>query len=184
MNIFETCIGILRWFCCCWSFGVIFILMVVPHIYKVEYRMKRQEPLCSKKAKWLSIHFMVTFARHSNALRSSTRVRDKKEPRKSFLLRGSWYWQRPTLAQPRDALPSANARFTSVFGMGTGGATLLRSPDCCGGQLRSALSVNAFDGHQHLRRVFSTVFLASSSCDFRCQRTECSLKIIGKGPLF
>src|SRR5471030_1099618 len=59
----------------------------------------------------------------------------KKEPRRSFLPRGSWYWQRPTLAQPRDVLPSANARFTSVFGMGTGGAMLLRSPDSCGGQL-------------------------------------------------
>ena len=38
-------------------------------------------------------------------------------------------WRRPTLAQPIDALPSALWRFTSVFGMGTGGTTTLRSPD-------------------------------------------------------
>ena len=39
------------------------------------------------------------------------------------------YWQRPTLAQPIDALPSGLQRFTSVFGMGTGGATALGSPE-------------------------------------------------------
>ena len=40
------------------------------------------------------------------------------------------FWQRPTLAQPRDALPSGLQRFTSVFGMGTGGSTALGSPEC------------------------------------------------------
>ncbi len=39
------------------------------------------------------------------------------------------FWQRPTLAQPIAALPSALRRFTSVFGMGTGGTTALRPPD-------------------------------------------------------
>ena len=39
------------------------------------------------------------------------------------------FWQRPTLAQPRDALPSGLQRFTSVFGMGTGGSTALGSPE-------------------------------------------------------
>ena len=34
-------------------------------------------------------------------------------------------WRCPTLAQPRDALPLGLQRFTSVFGMGTGGATAL-----------------------------------------------------------
>ena len=38
-------------------------------------------------------------------------------------------WQCPTLAQPRDALPLGLQRFTSVFGMGTGGATALWSPE-------------------------------------------------------
>ena len=39
------------------------------------------------------------------------------------------FWQRPTLAQPRGALPSGLQRFTSVFGMGTGGSTALGSPE-------------------------------------------------------
>ena len=39
-------------------------------------------------------------------------------------------WQCPTLAQPIDALPLGLQRFTSVFGMGTGGATALGSPEC------------------------------------------------------
>jgi hypothetical protein len=34
-------------------------------------------------------------------------------------------WRCPTLAQPRDALPLGLQRFTSVFGMGTGGTTAL-----------------------------------------------------------
>jgi hypothetical protein len=38
-------------------------------------------------------------------------------------------WQCPTLAQPLDALPSGLQRFTSVFGMGTGGTTALGSPE-------------------------------------------------------
>ena len=38
-------------------------------------------------------------------------------------------WQRPTLTEPSAPLPSALRCFTSVFGMGTGGATALRSPD-------------------------------------------------------
>jgi hypothetical protein len=35
------------------------------------------------------------------------------------------FWRCPTLAQPRDALPLGLQRFTSVFGMGTGGTTAL-----------------------------------------------------------
>src|SRR5271170_3661736 len=104
-------------------------------------------------------------------------MREKKEPRRSFLPRGSWYWQRPTLAQPRDALPSANARFTSVFGMGTGGATLLRSPDCCGTASGNKSNAELFD---RLGRVSGVIFCVLGGC----QRTGCSLKIIGKGPLF
>src|SRR4051794_9477784 len=42
---------------------------------------------------------------------------------------GLLFWRRPTLAQPIVALPSGLQRFTSVFGMGTGGATALLSPE-------------------------------------------------------
>src|SRR5438270_12000829 len=42
---------------------------------------------------------------------------------------GFQFWRRPTLAQPIVALPSGLQRFTSVFGMGTGGATALLSPE-------------------------------------------------------
>src|SRR5206468_6154997 len=38
-------------------------------------------------------------------------------------------WRRPTLARPIAVLPSGLQRFTSVFGMGTGGATALLSPE-------------------------------------------------------
>ena len=37
-------------------------------------------------------------------------------------------WRRPTLAQAIQALPSALQRFTSVFGMGTGGTTAVMPP--------------------------------------------------------
>ena len=42
---------------------------------------------------------------------------------------GILFWRRPTLAQPIVVLPSGLQRFTAVFGMGTGGATALLSPD-------------------------------------------------------
>ena len=43
---------------------------------------------------------------------------------------GFQFWRRPTLARPVAVLPSGLQRFTSVFGMGTGGATALGSPEC------------------------------------------------------
>src|SRR5437660_3707712 len=43
---------------------------------------------------------------------------------------GFLFWRRPTLARPFVALPSGLQRFTAVFGMGTGGATALLSPEC------------------------------------------------------
>ena len=56
---------------------------------------------------------------------------------------GLLIWQRPTLAGPVVRLPLALRRFTSVFGMGTGGSTALWSPEagqgwafdglCCAG---------------------------------------------------
>ena len=43
---------------------------------------------------------------------------------------GFLFWRRPTLARPVAVLPSGLQRFTAVFGMGTGGATALLSPEC------------------------------------------------------
>src|SRR5258705_5133301 len=43
---------------------------------------------------------------------------------------GTWFWRRPTVERPIAVLPSGLQRFTSVFGMGTGGATALLSPEC------------------------------------------------------
>jgi hypothetical protein len=42
---------------------------------------------------------------------------------------GILFWRRPTLARPIAVLPSGLQRFTAVFGMGTGGATALLSPE-------------------------------------------------------
>jgi hypothetical protein len=42
---------------------------------------------------------------------------------------GTLFWRRPTLAWPIAVLPSGLQRFTAVFGMGTGGATALMSPE-------------------------------------------------------
>ncbi len=39
-------------------------------------------------------------------------------------------WQRPTLTGTRSQLPSALESLTSVFGMGTGVASLPSLPDC------------------------------------------------------
>src|SRR3982750_2741994 len=53
----------------------------------------------------------------------------RKSPISCFQEMGRNYWQRPTFAQPIDVLSSGLQRFTSVFGMGTGGATALGSPE-------------------------------------------------------
>src|SRR5207237_8985018 len=42
---------------------------------------------------------------------------------------GILLWRRPTLTRPVAVLPSGLQRFTSVFGMGTGGAAALLSPE-------------------------------------------------------
>ncbi len=54
---------------------------------------------------------------------------ENKTPRVSFEARGDLIWQRPTFAGPIAQLSSAQQRFTSVFGMGTGGTTVPWSPD-------------------------------------------------------
>ncbi len=51
---------------------------------------------------------------------------------------GALFWRRPTLARPIAVLPSGLQRFTSVFGMGTGGATALLSPE-----VRAGLALEA-----------------------------------------
>lgn len=56
---------------------------------------------------------------------------------------GFLFWRRPTLARPVAVLPSGLQRFTSVFGMGTGGATALGSPEPSSESFRgSALARN------------------------------------------
>ena len=53
----------------------------------------------------------------------------KKEPC-SFVRRNRAYnWRRPTLTGPIVPLPSAQESFTSGFGMGPGGSSLLRPPE-------------------------------------------------------
>ena len=54
-------------------------------------------------------------------------VRLQKKPR--HLKQVAGFWRRPTLARPIAVLPSGLQRFTAVFGMGTGGATALLSPE-------------------------------------------------------
>ena len=53
----------------------------------------------------------------------------------TLLWGGLLIWQRPTLAGPVVRLPLALRRFTSVFGMGTGGSTALWSPEAGRGKL-------------------------------------------------
>src|SRR6266699_1457639 len=54
---------------------------------------------------------------------------------------GILFWRRPTLARPIAVLPSGLQRFTAVFGMGTGGATALLSPE-----VRAGLALNRTRG--------------------------------------
>ena len=49
---------------------------------------------------------------------------DQKKPPRFGEEGGGINWQRPTFAGPIAQLSSAQQRFTSVFGMGTGGATV------------------------------------------------------------
>ena len=60
-----------------------------------------------------------------------TKARVEKEVAPLLEGSGAKYWQRPTFARPIDALSSGLRRFTSVFGMGTGGTTALISPEGC-----------------------------------------------------
>src|SRR5947209_16044139 len=64
----------------------------------------------------------------SPARKARARSRGKEKP--SHLNQVAGFWRRPTLARPIAVLPSGLQRFTAVFGMGTGGATALLSPEC------------------------------------------------------
>src|SRR5437588_6718224 len=66
-------------------------------------------------------------------------VRLQKKPR--HLKQVAGFWRRPTLARPIAVLPSGLQRFTAVFGMGTGGATALLSPE-----VRAGLALNRIRG--------------------------------------
>src|SRR6266700_6343200 len=55
---------------------------------------------------------------------------------------GILFWRRPTLARPIAVLPSGLQRFTAVFGMGTGGATALLSPELNPESFRDSVLVN------------------------------------------
>src|SRR5438445_12757946 len=63
----------------------------------------------------------------SPARKARARSRGKEKP--SHLNQVAGFWRRPTLARPIAVLPSGLQRFTAVFGMGTGGATALLSPE-------------------------------------------------------
>ena len=66
---------------------------------------------------------------------------------------GILFWRRPTLARPFVALPSGLQRFTAVFGMGTGGATALLSPEIRAGLAdRAGLAVSALRADANLWR--------------------------------
>ncbi len=82
----------------------------------------------SEPAEAVSIEDTLTYGFQLDDL-WGLRISKKKNPRLLSEPGVHQLWQRPTLAQPRDALPSGLQRFTSVFGMGTGGATALGSPE-------------------------------------------------------
>ena len=63
------------------------------------------------------------------AFSACARPRQTRTARSPVRVSGLLIWQRPTLAGPIVRLPLALRRFTSVFGMGTGGSTALWSPE-------------------------------------------------------
>src|SRR5438876_5839697 len=73
---------------------------------------------------------------------SSRRRPETKNPA-CFHTPGFQFWRRPTLARPIAVLPSGLQRFTAVFGMGTGGATALLSPE-----VRAGLAFRCFAATQ------------------------------------
>src|SRR6266480_4286155 len=77
--------------------------------------------------------------------------------------RGFQFWRRPTLARPIAVLPSALQRFTAVFGMGTGGATALLSPECGTALAVSLLPQRRKHEAESLRTASALQFLSAVS---------------------
>src|SRR5262245_63900837 len=91
---------------------------------------------------------------------------------------GFLFWRRPTLARPIAVLPSGLQRFTSVFGMGTGGATALESPEprsACAARLWCVIrdSLHCYIGHFAQRSGYSRFTILGSRFTF--QRSASSL---------
>ena len=88
---------------------------------------------------------LIRYARGSNRLPTasnvvfSAREASLKSKNPDDNSPGFLFWRRPTLARPVAVLPSGLQRFTSVFGMGTGGATALGSPESDAGLAVSPL---------------------------------------------
>jgi hypothetical protein len=76
----------------------------------------------------------------------------RKRKAQHFDWQSAGFWRRPTLARPFVALPSGLQRFTAVFGMGTGGATALLSPESDAG-----LAIRRLRGETSRCRTLGTV---------------------------
>src|SRR2546426_12770687 len=114
----------------------------------------------------------------SPARKARARSRGKEKP--SHLNQVAGFWRRPTLARPVAVLPSGLQRFTSVFGMGTGGATALLSPEprsACAARLWCVIrdSLNLYIDRRPKRAVATTDSRFSVHDDSRFQRTSGSL---------
>ena len=84
---------------------------------------------------------------------------------------GFLFWRRPTLARPFAVLPSGLQRFTSVFGMGTGGATTLMPPErrsACAARLWCVTrdSLNRYTGRFAERSGYSRFTILGSRFRF------------------
>ena len=99
-----------------------------PGILFWRRRTDSQTPICSPAARAGLDRLSAGFPAR-RILCSSRRRSETKNPT-CFHMPGFQFWRRPTLAQPIVVLPSGLQRFTAVFGMGTGGATALLSPEC------------------------------------------------------
>src|SRR5438309_7486204 len=104
----------------------------------------------------------------------------KEKPRHLNQVAG--FWRRPTLARPIAVLPSGLQRFTAVFGMGTGGATALLSPELNPESFRDSVLVNCrfqivdcrlnqSDGHPLSPRLQRDKWTAATRSTLTFQRT-------------
>ena len=98
------------------------------------------------------------------------RRRAKKEPGSVVRLNRAYNWRRPTLTGPIVPLPSAHKSFTSGFGMGPGGSSLLWPPEVV---VRNFLRVTTSKGLS-----VSEVLLCKSLLVFRIQFSGLRLRMI------